>query len=148
VLPGDTGTVVAQQIPSTAEEPPLYRVRMNRTTAGMHATFNADELEPRRVLLDARDQQSSAKALTHSSTFFGCRLEAPAEAAGEREPGSWPQAEVQRRPAALGTEAFGSIYRVSRTANISSLCGPTVQLPLLHFGVSTKFGGRGNNIVT
>ena len=46
VLPGDTGTVVAQQIPSTAEEPPLYRVRMNRTTAGMYATFSADELEP------------------------------------------------------------------------------------------------------
>jgi len=46
VLPGDTGTVVAQQIPATAEETLLYRVRMNRTTAGMYATFNADELEP------------------------------------------------------------------------------------------------------
>jgi hypothetical protein len=45
LLPGDTGTVVAVLPPTAAEQPPLYRVRMNRTTAGMYATLRADEVE-------------------------------------------------------------------------------------------------------
>ena len=43
LLPGDTGTIIAVLTPSTGE--PRYRVRMNRTTAGMYATLEADELE-------------------------------------------------------------------------------------------------------
>ena len=45
-LPGDSGTVVEVLPPSTAEGSPLYRVRMNRTSGGLYATFDADELEP------------------------------------------------------------------------------------------------------
>jgi hypothetical protein len=45
LLPGDTGTISAVLPPATPEEAVRYRVRMNRTTAGMYATFNADELE-------------------------------------------------------------------------------------------------------
>jgi hypothetical protein len=46
LLAGDNGTIVFVPPPTTAEGPPLYRVRMNRTTAGLYATFYADELEP------------------------------------------------------------------------------------------------------
>jgi hypothetical protein len=46
LLPGDTGTVVVVLPPSVEGEKPHYRVRMNRTTAGMNATLNADEVEP------------------------------------------------------------------------------------------------------
>jgi hypothetical protein len=45
LLPGDTGTVVLVLPPPTAEGPALYRVRLNRTTAGFYSTFRADELE-------------------------------------------------------------------------------------------------------
>jgi hypothetical protein len=45
-LPGDTATVVVVLPPSTTEGPPLYHVRMNRTSGGLYATFYADESEP------------------------------------------------------------------------------------------------------
>jgi hypothetical protein len=45
LLPGDTGTVVVVLPPSVEGEKPFYHVRMNRTTAGMHWTLSADELE-------------------------------------------------------------------------------------------------------
>jgi hypothetical protein len=45
LLPGDTGTIVTVLPPSSSEKQTLYHVRMNRTTAGMYGTFNADELE-------------------------------------------------------------------------------------------------------
>jgi hypothetical protein len=45
LLAGDTGTIILVLPPFTTEESPRYRVRMNRTTAGMYATLDASELE-------------------------------------------------------------------------------------------------------
>ena len=47
-LVGDTGTIVGVLAPSDGQTLSLYRVRMNRTTAGLYATFQAEDLEPMR----------------------------------------------------------------------------------------------------
>jgi hypothetical protein len=47
-LVGDTGTIISLLSPPAGQKLPLYRVRMNRTTAGLYATFQGEELEPLR----------------------------------------------------------------------------------------------------
>jgi len=45
LIAGDTGTIVALIPASDASNQPDYHVRLNRTTAGLYATFTAAELE-------------------------------------------------------------------------------------------------------
>jgi hypothetical protein len=45
MLVGDTGTIVTVLPPPSTEKQSSYHVRMNRTTAGMYATFDAAQLE-------------------------------------------------------------------------------------------------------
>ena len=46
LIAGDTGTIVAVIPASDASNQPGYHVRLNRSTAGLYATFTAMELDP------------------------------------------------------------------------------------------------------
>jgi hypothetical protein len=45
LIPGDTGTVTGTIPSADPADPHSYHVRLNRTTAGLFATFAAEELE-------------------------------------------------------------------------------------------------------
>ena len=46
LIAGDTGTIVAVIPASAPSNQAGYHVRLNRSTAGLYATFTAAELEP------------------------------------------------------------------------------------------------------
>jgi hypothetical protein len=45
LVAGDTGTIVAIMPAADASSQPVYKVRLNRTTAGFYGTFVAEKLE-------------------------------------------------------------------------------------------------------